>query len=69
MKYTALSHQTVSINTDFIQLLFLLKYRNKDELILALKKNGRPEKELSKNKTGHIKKVWQSIGNKKKKKI
>lgn len=51
----------------FYTIIILVKiYRNKDELILALKKNGRPEKELSKNKTEHIKKVWQSIGNKKK---
>lgn len=42
-----------------------LQNRNKDELILALKKNDRLEKELSKNKIEHIKKVWQLIGNKK----
>jgi hypothetical protein len=40
-----------------LNLYFFVKYRNRDELILVLRKNDKLGKELNKNKIERIKKV------------
>lgn len=55
----------VSVNINYLygtSINMSCENRNKDELILALKKNDKPENESSKNKTGRTKKVWLPIG-------